>query len=99
MFDYVRCVYPLPDAPKEIQDELFQTKTFVRPNLNKYVIQKNGSLVRHLNDRNGGFVRPEEMLKLTGELRFYISADTDEWFEYVALYDQGKLLVIRRVDE
>lgn len=44
MFDHITCEYPLPD--KEVQDEVFQTKSMER-HMDDYVITKEGRLVWH----------------------------------------------------
>jgi len=51
MYDNVKCEYPLPDTPPEIQKDVFQTKAFgdgfVGGFLDSYTITKEGKLILH----------------------------------------------------
>jgi hypothetical protein len=44
MFDEIRCEYPLPDS--EVQEELFQTKSFENL-MDHYTITQDGRLIKH----------------------------------------------------
>lgn len=46
MFDNVTCKYPLPDCPKEVQEEVWQTKDMVNL-LDDFTITKEGKLIHH----------------------------------------------------
>lgn len=46
LFDYVRCDYPLPDG-KPTPRELFQTKDFPEPYMERYTITGEGRLIAH----------------------------------------------------
>lgn len=46
MFDNVKCEYPLPAAPAEIQESIFQTKDFYNA-MDDYTITKEGRLILH----------------------------------------------------
>lgn len=51
MYDNVKCEYPLPDAPANIQADLFQTKSFgdgfTGGFMDDYTITKDGELIFH----------------------------------------------------
>lgn len=51
MFDNVKCEYPLPDTPEEVQTGPFQTKSFgdgfTGGYMNNYTITEDGQLVLH----------------------------------------------------
>jgi len=47
LYNNVKCEYILPEAPKEIQDDVFQTKNF-ECLLDNYTITKDGELIHHL---------------------------------------------------
>ena len=46
MYDNVTCEYPLPDCPKEVQEEVWQTKDMVNL-LDDFTITKDGKLIHH----------------------------------------------------
>ena len=46
MFDYVKCDWPLPDG-KPTPGDMFQTKDFDEPYMERYTITKEGRLVHH----------------------------------------------------
>ena len=58
MFDYIRCNYPLPDFPKELNIEklLFQTKDF-ESQMHIYTITNDGLIIR---EEGYGEAVPEE---------------------------------------
>ena len=121
LFDYVNCKYPLPEAPEEIQNAQFQTKSFDHPYMETYVIEADGRLLYYGTESTpegeqtypdaepgslkslAGILRRKkdpEVLTLTESVRFYTSTEeTDEWFEYVALFIKGKLVHIERIPD
>lgn len=46
MYDEIKCDYPLPGAPKEVQNGIFQTKDFYNV-MDIYTITKEGRLILH----------------------------------------------------
>lgn len=119
LFDYVECRYPLPEAPSEIQNAEFQTKSFDCPYLEHYIIEADGRLLYYgteptpknelpyPNAEPGslesirGILRkvkePEILSTFIGAVDFYASSTVGELFEYVALFDEGRLLKVKRV--
>ena len=85
MFDTIYCYYPLPGDVKPTKPD-FQTKD-LECFLEVYKISKEGFLTK-----NG------LPYYLYGELNFYTS-ENGEWFEYKALFSDGKLIYIREVNE
>jgi hypothetical protein len=49
MFDNIKCEYPLPDTPKNIQEGVFQTKDLINI-LDDYTITEDGRLIHHQCD-------------------------------------------------
>jgi hypothetical protein len=45
-FDTLKCEYPLPNATEEVQDSVFQTKSFDCC-FKDYTVKKDGTLVEH----------------------------------------------------
>jgi hypothetical protein len=92
---------PVSDTDKKrLRNETFQTKSLDK-SLRTYRI--NSEKVLEI-DNDSGFIKTQSEgskvwvpLEITTAVRFYTSAeDNNEWFEFVALIDEGKLLVIRR---
>lgn len=73
MFDNVKVDYPLPDTPRNIQKEIFQTKSFgdgfTGGFMDDYTITKDGELVLHASEYE---MVPEE------ERPFYGTAEWDK---------------------
>lgn len=93
---------PVSDTDKKrLRNETFQTKS-LDSLLQTYRI--NSDKTFEIDD-NSGFnktgSKDDELwlpLKNTDAIKFYTSAeDNREWFEFVALIDEGKLIAIRRV--
>lgn len=93
---------PVSDTDKKrLRNETFQTKS-LDSLLQTYRISSDKTFEI---DGNSGFnktgSKDDELwlpLKITDAVKFYTSAeDNREWFEFVALIDEGKLIVIRRV--
>lgn len=90
MFDNIVCEYPI-DAPKTVTE--WQTKDTPNQYLSTYVITKDGKL--QLDGK---------IVIFRGEIVFYGSevidgkADYEKWWEYSALFDNGNLLNIRRIN-
>lgn len=107
LFDYVNCEAPLPDG-KPTPPELFQTKDFDNPYLEKYTITKDGRLVHHAVDYE--WIKDEAAplgywqratpagdvdTNWHGFLNFYdYNTSTKEWREFDAKFTDGKLVEI-----
>lgn len=76
MYDNIICEYPLPDI--EVQEEIFQTKTFDDPQLDNYIITKEGDLLIEIREY---FSIPEE------ERPFYNQSEWDNpLFKMVGMF-------------
>jgi hypothetical protein len=103
MFDTIlinKALLPISEEDKvRLEGETFQTKS-LDSCLNIYLITDDKRLVI---DKNAGFGTKQtntnwQHLFITDAIKFYTSAkDNNEWFEFVALFDEGKMLVIRRL--
>lgn len=95
LFDYVRCDAPLPDG-KPTPPDLFQTKDFDFPYMERYVITEAGRLVK-LKVTYGGpewMSTPEDKdLNWHGYLNFY-GGEVNEWREFNAKFTDGQLVEI-----
>lgn len=86
VFDYIKCEYPI-DAPQTIHE--WQTKDTPDQFLRTYTISKEGYL---LSDG--------QTVDFTGEIRFYGNEringreNYEKWWEYSAMFDNGKLLTL-----
>lgn len=49
LYDDVKCEYKLPDAPKIIQNDVFQTKD-LGSMMNSYTVTENGELIHHVHE-------------------------------------------------
>lgn len=84
MFDYLKCEYPL-DAPSTVEE--WQTKDTPGQFLGTYTITKDGLLLED-----------GEPISFRGEIVFYGNETIDgkddytKWWEYSALFDDGKLI-------
>jgi hypothetical protein len=78
MFDEIRCEIPLPGSG--LTDQVFQTKSFPDPCLQRYTISKD----RRLIDSRGRNVEPD------GYVSFYSASESDK--EYRAHFSEGRLL-------
>lgn len=93
-FDYIKCLYPLPDYPDTAPRDGFQTKSF-DGHCNEYTIYSNGKLTltkcwSTVNNRSEQ-VNVNEPLYYTGELNFYDEYD-GTWYEYDAVFKDGTLI-------
>jgi len=92
LYDMIECDYPLPGNPE--CDNNWQTKS-LRNLLDYYKIGKDGSL----------YVDPiandswQVLKDFRGEIVFHNADANDKWWEYSALFDNGKLLSIKCVSE
>lgn len=96
VFDTLHCEYELPD--KEVQDEVFQTKS-LRRLMDTYTITREGRLLLHRawGDRDAPVTDLE--IPYHGELRFYtVLRRGDEYttYEYHARFTRGRLDTITR---
>lgn len=113
MFDEVTCRFPLP-APG-CEGLVFQTKDTPSQFLERYEIREDGTLWRQAYDTvdrsdpnaqgilrlAGIMARTNERWEreyLSGSMYFYTSAG-EEWFEFLALFMEGVLQEVRRVEE
>lgn len=91
MYDNVKCEYPLPDTPADIQKEEFQTKAFgdgfVGGYMENYTITKDGKLILH---KKTWEVVPEEKRPYYG---------TPEWKNNPFLQICGSMKAIPLGDE
>lgn len=99
MFDELRCEYELPD--KEVQDELFQTKSLDRL-MDEYTITREGKLILHRawGDKDA----PVSHLQIPyhGEIRFYTSLNDGgqyKRYEYKARFTSDALESITPLEE
>jgi hypothetical protein len=91
MFDYVRCVYPLP--VDGANDKMYQTKSLDYPSLDMYEIRADGTLWRQrYEDQNW------EPIANTGEIRFYDWLEPDGWLEWSAYFKHGTLLDLNLIE-
>lgn len=113
MFDELQCHYPLPvEGAKGLT---FQTKDTPAQFIEKYEIREDGTLwhqIYDIEDRSDpnaeGLLRMAGCLSrgnsrwereyLSGAMRFYTSKG-DEWLEFIALFLEGVLREVRRVEE
>lgn len=97
MFNYIKI--DRKQLPVEIPDDLghgWQTKDTPHQYLRVYQITPEGEL--HLLEWNGeAYVFEEALDDFHGDIAFYDSA-SDEWFEFVARFTEGKLTRIWRVE-
>ena len=93
---------PVSEADKiRLKGETFQTKS-LENSLDVYRITDVGILE---TDWNSNFENSDadseqnwEIVPITDSIKFYTSTkDNGEWFEFVALFEEGKLLIIKRV--
>lgn len=91
MYDDLLVKYPLPNA---VGKPLFgwQTKDTPEQDFATYEIRENGELWLLLPDDN------HVQCNMTGAVYFYTFGSGGEWWEYVALYDQGNLISLREHD-
>ena len=90
MFDYVKCEYPLPDdGPQHV---VFQSKDLPHLLFDNFVITKNGRLIHKVYN---SYIDTN----FHGEIRFCDLTEKKEWFEYSALFNDGQLIVIKRLKE
>jgi hypothetical protein len=97
MFDTVRCDYPLPIEGANTL--AYQTKSFMAPSLDNYIIESDGRLIRVDSDTT----TTVNMADFIGEVRFYTSwkAKSIDWLEWSAYFVRGSLRelhLIRQTD-
>ena len=107
MFDYILCEYPLVD--KEIQNKNFQTKS-LHCVLDQYKIGKDGQLYidnnthircKGLKELELAEVKESDWVPIstTECIYFYTFTDDDhKWFEYKAIFDNGKLVSLDKIE-
>ncbi len=93
---------PISDEDKaRLKGEIFQTKS-LESSLDVYRITDEGVLETdwNANFENAGTNTEQnwEIVPITDSIKFYTS-DNGEWFEFVALFEEGKLLTIKRIVE
>jgi hypothetical protein len=96
VFDTLRCEYELPD--KEVQSEVFQTKS-IRRLMDTYTITREGKLLLHRawGDRDAPVTDLE--IPYDGEIRFYTvlkRGDEYKTYEYRARFTRGRLESLSR---
>ena len=96
MFDYIKCEAKLPRTNREVQKEVFQTKS-LECSMNFYVITKDKELIR---------ISKKEKNKLLyhGDITFYTFIENPKdkklkWCEYIARFTNGKLEYIKRISK
>lgn len=106
MFDEVRCLHALPCMkPEAVVGIWFQTKSFDDPALDHLEIREDGTLWREKCDARFeenkdaplGFYIYQENCRwapepLTGELEFYHYESDQDQSEFLALFNNGKLV-------
>jgi hypothetical protein len=85
MFDEIRCEIALSDSGST--DEVFQTKSFPEPCLQRYAITKEGRLI----DSRGRDLEPD------GYICFYSASTSDK--KYRAHFSEGLLVNIVCVED
>ncbi len=107
MFDTIlinKALLPISEEDKlRLEGETFQTKS-LECSLDVYRITDDGILETdwNANFENAGTNTDKnwEIIPITDAIKFYTSTkDNGEWFEFVALFDEGKLLIIKRLVE
>src|SRR3954466_10375612 len=91
VFDNLRCDYELPD--REVQNELFQTKS-IRRLMDSYTITQEGKLILHRAWGDKDAPVSDLEIPYHGEIRFYTSLnDGGEYrsYEYRARFTHGRL--------
>jgi len=93
---------PISEEDKvRLKDETFQTKS-LECTLDVYRITDEGIFETdwNANFENLGTNTEQnwEIVPITDAIKFY-TASNGEWFEFVALFEEGKLLTIKRVVE
>jgi len=88
MFDYITCEFKLPKWNKEVQKEMFQTKS-LECSMNKYIITKNRKLI-YIDDKK------TKENPYHGDIIFYTCIENPKnkkliWYEYVARFTSGRL--------
>lgn len=107
-FDWLRCEYPLPDAAA--QDLDFQSKDTPAQDYANYIITADGRLIEKdslvdlpplpLGSPAWGVMRRQATVDVdanfNGDLSFYAEGDSDEWFEFCAVFRDGSVVEVRR---
>lgn len=109
MFDIILLnpeILPISEEDQQrLVGESFQTKS-LENSLGIYRINDDGFLEtqwgkNYFDDENDApdtDAKKWEVVRLTDAVKFYASAKDDgEWFEFVALFEEGELLVVKRV--
>ena len=105
MFDTVlinATLLPVSEEDKlRLKDETFQTKS-LENSLSVYRITDDGILETDWDTNFGKTSKKDnknwEIVPITDAIKFYTSAtDNGEWFEFVALFENGKLLNIKKI--
>lgn len=115
MFDTITCKYPLPDQPtidcwqtKSLDCTLDHYVIEPDGTLHHedYDIEDQSDKAKGIGEDSfcGCMTKVNKRLspmpKFRGEIVFYEStAEADEWFEYSAFFDDGKLLSVKRIVE
>ncbi len=94
MFDYIKCEAKLPRTDREVQKEVFQTKS-LECFMNFYVITKDKELIRVSK-------KEKNAVLYHGDIKFYTFIENPKdkklkWYEYIARFTNGKLEYIRRL--
>ncbi len=86
MFDDLLCEAPLPETPAPPNVALFQTKSLPDPRMRTFIIKRDGRLVHLMDD--GEKIEIEHH----GDIYFHeLDSETNEWWEYVARFTEGRL--------
>lgn len=97
-FDQIVCEYPLPDSRD--QDREFVTRDFGGWGLHRYVITRNGRLIRHAQVRGHGLEPVKDVeWPVDGEIRMLDDdvPPTETPVEYAVRFAGGRVEWIRRV--
>ncbi len=94
LFDNLKCKANLPEGNKELQEEIFQTKS-LDCLLETYIITKNKKLV--IETKKG-----TKTILYHGDIIFYTFTGNHEdktykWHEFIARFTNGKLQYIKKV--
>ena len=105
MFDTVlinATFLPVSEEDKlRLKDKTFQTKS-LENSLSVYRITDDGTLETDWDTNFGKISKEEsknwEIVPITDAIKFYTSAtDNGKWFEFIALFENGKLLNIKKI--
>jgi len=92
LYDEIKCEYKLPEAPKAVQNDMFQTKDFECA-MEYYTITEDGELLYHVYER---YAVPEEKRPYYGTPKWdkqalykLVGSIGSKFIEYKKIYYHG----------